>query len=476
MTTRRRADDVPRSDRRRFLGQASCAAIGTTALFNTVLNLRMFNALAAPGEDYRALVCLFLSGGIDSFNVLVPRSDAEYLEYAGVRGDLALPKDVLLPIAPRTSDGREYGLHPGLTELQSLFAANELAVVSNVGTLVEPTTLDQYRRGTASLPLGLFSHSDQQMQWQSSVPDRRSAVGWAGRIADVIESGNCDPNISMNISLSGSNVWQSGQVTTHYTISENGAEALWDYGRPNPQATVRTEAVDSLLALHYRHLFEKTFAARMRGAIDAGVDFTNAIAALPPLTTQFSNTSLSRKFRMVALTIAARAALCMKRQTFFVEFGGWDHHDEVILNQAAMLPVVSRALSEFHSALVELDVLDEVTTFTASDFGRTLSSNGRGSDHAWGGNHLVMGGAVAGGDIYGSYPALFPGNSIDTGRGRLIPTTSVDAYAAQLALWFGVPAADLPLVLPNVGRFWTPGSPTPPLGGGSFVRHMARSV
>jgi uncharacterized protein (DUF1501 family) len=314
------------------------------------------------------------------------------------------------------------------------------------------------------------------MQWQSSVPDRREAVGWAGRMADVIQTGNCDPNISMNISLSGSNVWQSGKVTSHYTITENGSIGLWDYGGTSPGALVRTEAIDSLLALQYRHLFEKTFAARMRGAIDANVDFSNAIAALPPLTTQFSNTSLSRKFRMIALTIAARQALCMKRQTFFVEAGGWDHHDEVVLNQAAMLPVISAALSEFHSALVELDVVDQVTAFTASDFGRTLSSNGRGSDHAWGGNHIVMGGALRGGNIYGTYPQLYPGNALDTGRGRLIPTTSVDVYAAQLALWFGVPLADLELILPNIGRFWSRSSITPPLGAGSASRQVARSA
>lgn len=476
MTTRRRANDLPRTDRRRFLGQVSCAAVGTTALFNTILNLRMFNALAAPGEDHRALVCLFLSGGIDSYNVLVPRGDAEYLEYAGVRGDLALPQNALLPIAPRISDGRSYGMHPGLPELQALFGQDRLALVANVGTLVEPTTLDQYRRGTVALPLGLFSHSDQSMQWQSSIPDRREAVGWAGRMADVIQTGNCNPNISMNISLSGTNVWQSGKITSHYTITENGSEGLWDYRGTSPGAMVRTEAIDSLLALQYRHLFEKTFAARMRGAIDANVDFSNAIAALAPLTTQFSDTSLSRKFRMIALTIAAREALCMKRQTFFVEAGGWDHHDEVLLNQEAMLPVISRALSEFHSALVELDVVDQVTTFTASDFGRTLSSNGRGSDHAWGGNHIVMGGAVAGGNVYGRYPDLYAGNPLDTGRGRLIPTTSVDAYAAQLALWFGVPAADIELILPNIRRFWTPGSFIPPLGAASAVRQLARSA
>lgn len=176
------------------------------------------------------------------------------------------------------------------------------------------------------------------------------------------------------------------------------------------------------------------------------------------------------------MTIAAREALCMKRQTFFVEVGGWDHHDEVVLNQATMLPVVSRALSEFHSALTELDVATQVTTFTASDFGRTLSSNGRGSDHAWGGNHMVMGPALGGGDIYGRFPDLYAGNSLDTGRGRLIPTTSVDEYFAQLALWFGVPTADLDLILPNVRRFWTPSSASPPLGAVVAAGQAARSA
>jgi uncharacterized protein (DUF1501 family) len=476
MKDKRRDEGVPRIDRRRFLGQASCAAVGTTALFNTVLNLRMFNALAAPGEDYRALVCLFFGGGIDSFNVLVPTGDAEYQEYAAVRADLALPQADLLPITPATPDGRSYGLHPGLAELQTLFASGQFSFVANLGTLVEPTTLDGYRRGSVALPLGLFSHSDQQMQWQTSMPDSRAAVGWAGRMADIIQSGNCNSNIGMNISLSGSNIWQTGRVTTHFTITENGSTALWDYRGASPNAMVRTEAVDSLLALQYRHLFEKTFAARMRGAIDANVDFQNAIAGIPPLTTVFSNTSLSRKMRMIAMTIAAREALCMKRQTFFVEVGGWDHHDEVVLNQATMLPVVSRALSEFHSALTELDVTTQVTTFTASDFGRTLSSNGRGSDHAWGGNHMVMGPALAGGDIYGQFPDLYSGNSLDTGRGRLIPTTSVDEYFAHLALWFGVPTADLELILPNVRRFWTPSSASAPLGAVAAAGQAARSA
>jgi uncharacterized protein (DUF1501 family) len=465
MKDNRNRDDPRQPGRRRFIGQASCAAVGTTALFNTVLNMGMFNTLAGCGaSNYRGLVCLFLSGGIDSFNVLVPSGPSEYADYAGARADLALPQNVLLPITPATPDGKQYGLHPGLVELQSLFAQGRLALISNVGTLVEPTTLAQFQNGSVALPLGLFSHSDQSMHWQTSIPDQRSQVGWAGRIADILQAGNCNQNISMNISLSGNNVWQTGASTAHYTITANGSVGLRDYGELPPQAQILTNAVDGLLGLSYQHLFEKTFAQRMRSAIDADIEFSAAIDNLAPLQTQFSPNALSQRFRMIAQTIAVRDVLGMSRQTFFVNTGGWDHHDEVILNQEAMLPVISAALSEFYTALVEIGVADEVTTFTASDFARTLSSNGRGSDHAWGGNHLVLGGAVNGGDMYGTYPDLFLGNPLDTNRGRLIPTLSVDELFAELALWFGVPAPDLELVLPNVSRFYSPGSTSPPVG------------
>ena len=337
---------APEVSRRRFLGQASCAAVGTVALYNTVLNMGMFNTLACDAPNYKGLVCLFLSGGIDSFNMLVPRSQAEYDEYAAVRADLALPLDSLLPIVQATSYGREYGMHPGLIELHSLFEQGRLALVANVGTLVEPTTLQQYQNRSVALPLGLFSHSDQSMHWQTSVPDQRNASGWAGRMADILQEGNCNQKISMNISLSGSNVFQSGEVTSHYTIDQNGSRGLRGYGGTSPDDQIFTQAVDGLLGQHYQHVFEQTFAARMRGAIDAHIDFSTA----------------------------------MRRQTFFVNAGGWDHHDEVVLSQEAMLPVISAALGEFYSALEELGVAHQVTTFTASDFGRTLSSNGRGSD------------------------------------------------------------------------------------------------
>ncbi len=462
----RKKKDAPEGvSRRNFLGTASCAAVGSTALFSTVLDLGMFNALASTTTgDYKALVCLFFGGGIDSFNLLVPSGPAEYAEYAQVRQDLALPQIDLLPIAPATPQGRQFGLHPNVPELQTLFANGQLAFLNNVGTLVEPMTLQQYRDGTARRPLGLFSHSDQQMHWQTSIPDRRNASGWAGRMADVLGSVNNNQNISMNISLSGQNTFQSGNITAHYTITENGSRGLRGYGGPSLTDQVRTDSIDNLLAMNYQHVFEQAFADRMRGAIDAHLEFSAAIAALPPLQTVFSQTQLSQDFRMVAQTIQARQSLGMCRQTFFISMGGWDHHDEVLVNQENMLPIVSAALSEFNAAMVELGVENDVTTFTASDFGRTLTSNGRGSDHAWGGNHIIMGGAVRGGDFYGQYPNLYLGNSLDTGRGRLIPTTSTDLYFAELALWYGVAPQDLEIVLPNIRRFYDPASPTPPLG------------
>ncbi len=464
------------TSRRRFLGQASCSAVGATSLFSSLLNLRAAGALAAPtapitsakalpGDDYRALVCLFLAGGNDSFNMLVPRGAAEHAEYAAIRGDLALPAESLLPITPATSDGREYGVHPGMPEVQQLFGAGQLAFVANVGSLVEPTTKADILSGSANLPLGLYSHSDQIMHWQTSIPDQRASLGWAGRTADLLHASNADSTVSMNISLAGTNVFQSGTQVVPYAIrpTGNGSVGVTGYNETDPFNQLRTTAINSLLDQKYQNLFMDTFAKANRSAIDAHLLFSDAIGMVPPLTTTFSGNPVSQSFHMVARTIAARQTLGVRRQTFFLLFGGWDHHDEVINAQAEMLPVVSKGLSEFHAALTELGVLNEVITFTASDFARTLTSNGQGSDHAWGGNHMVMGGPVVGGDIYGSYPQLFVDNDLDTGRGRLIPTTSCDEYFAELALWLGVAPSDLATVLPNVDHFYSPGS-GPPIG------------
>lgn len=458
--------------RRQFLGQASCAAVGSTALFSTLLNLRMANSAAAqtvPGVpgDYKALVCLFFAGGIDSFNLLVPRGTSEYAEYRSIRTDLALADTLLLPINPLVSPGKELGLHPGLTHLQSLFEAGNAAWVSNVGTLVYPTTLAEYESESVTLPLGLFSHSDQIKQWQTSVPQSSGAIGWGGRTADLLYSLNNNDKISMNISLAGSNVWQTGNQVVNYTITENGSTARSGYDYTWGIHPARGNAIDHQLDIEYQNLFERTFVRTSRDAIDAHLEFSAAIENAPTFDTEFANVAdnnwLADDLQMVARTIAAHNALGMTRQTFFVQVGGWDHHDEVINNMGGMVPLVSEAVGAFYDAMVTAGEQNNVTLFTASDFARTLTSNGQGSDHAWGGNHFVVGGAVNGQRVYGTYPDLFEGNNLDTGRGRLIPTTSVDEYFAELALWFGVSPGELATVLPNVTNFYTPGV-TPPLG------------
>ncbi|HMP76853.1 MAG TPA: DUF1501 domain-containing protein [Kiritimatiellia bacterium] len=457
--------------RRQFLGQASCAAVTAIPVLNTILNLKLAGSVAAaepgPGE-YRALVCVFLNGGNDSFNMLVPRGNTEYAEYAAIRQDLALAQNDLLPINPLAYSGPQLGVHPGMPELQQLFEDGHAAFVANVGTLVEPVTKAHYQNGSVPLPLGLFSHSDQIEQWQTSLPDTRSAVGWAGRMADLLKSINTNEKVSMNISLSGSNVWQSGQSVFEYAITPNGAVGLQGYAAQWQQwqdvIQARSAGIDSQLGLHYQNLFAQTFAKSKRDAFDAYEVFAAATAPdLPPGAT-FPSTNLAQSLRMIARTIAGRGALGMTRQTFFVNFGGWDHHDEVINNQAAMLPVVSQAVGAFYNALELLGVENQVTLFTASDFGRTLTSNGRGSDHAWGGNQFVIGGGVNGRRIFGLYPSLHENNPLDVGRGRLIPTLSADEYFAELALWLGVSKTSLPLVLPNIDRFHDTTSADWPVG------------
>ncbi len=455
-----------RLSRRQFLGQTSCAAVGSTALFSTLLNLRMASTAAAQtipvGGDYKALVCLFFAGGADSYNFLVPSGTAEYNEYAAIRADLALPREDLLPLNIANPIGKELGVHPGMAELQTLFNNGNLAWVSNVGTLIQPTTLTQYNNESVALPLGLYSHADQIKQWQTSVPQSGDAIGWGGRTADLLHSLNNNDKISMNISVAGSNVWQNGNETFQYSIGTDGSQGLNAYDYQWGAYPARAAGIDSIIDMEYQNLFQKTFAQSTKNALEAHEEFSGAVDGIT-FNTVFPEHYLGLQLQMVARTIAAHAALGMRRQTFFVQFGGWDHHDEVIDNMGTMTPMISQSVGAFYAAMEEINEQNNVTLFTASDFGRTLTSNGEGSDHAWGGNHFVCGGAVNGQNIYGLYPDLYEGSPQDTGRGRLIPTTSVDEYFAELALWFGVSPQDLSIVLPNVTNFFTPG-PTGPLG------------
>ncbi len=470
-----KADPSAFRSRRRFLGETGCAALSSLPMLNTLLNLQLSGSIAqasTPGaSEYRAIVCLFLTGGMDSFNMLTPRDNTGYAEYFAERGStISLPQASLLPITPLSTDaqGRSFGLHPGMPEIQTLFQAGHAAFVANVGTLVQPTTLTTYNNGAATLPVGLFSHSDQEEQWQSSTPDHRSGIGWAGRMADLIHSINTNNVVSMNVSLDGANVWQTGNNVFEYAITQDGATALNNYTEKwqTESGTVqrRSAGVDGLLALQYQNLLQSSYAQSERSALDAFDQFSQATSPALPNGATFPSTTLAQQLEMVVKTINGRSALGMTRQTFFLQNPGWDHHDDVIGNMSAMVPVISQAISAFYNALTLIGMQNQVTLFLVSDFGRTLTSNGKGTDHAWGGNMLVVGGSVAGQRIYGQYPSLYNNNPLDVGRGRLIPTTSVDQYFAELALWLGVSPASLPLVLPNISRFYDINSGVSPVG------------
>lgn len=452
--------------RREFIGQANCAALGGAAVTASLLNLNMIGRAAAQDipatDDYKALVCVFLSGGNDSFNVIAPGSGDGYQEYATARGDLAIPPigepSGLLALngAVSESDDRELGVHPSLPILRDLYNEGKAAIVANVGTLVQPTSLIGFTQGTSPLPNGLFSHSDQAQQWQTSIPDSRGeATGWGGRMADLLRSENAPSNVSMNISTSGENIFQTGGVTTPFAIGASGGIELSAW-RLN-WFRHRRLAIENILDQEYQNVLEKTLATKKTRAITANADYVDALAAAPNLSSTFTSlNSLSVQLQNVAKTIAARNELGVKRQTFFVEMRGFDLHGSLDSQHPLLLAQLQTALSEFTVALDEMSISDCVTTFTGSDFARTLSTNGSGTDHAWGGNHFVMGGAVDGGKVYGSYPELALESQLDTGRGRFIPTTSVDEYVSDLALWMGVSPSSLPLVLPNLSRFHDP--------------------
>ncbi len=461
--------------RRSFMKYSGgCAALSSASALATLLQLKTMNsAVAAQANgDFKALVCIFLHGGIDSYNVVCPLEQQEYADYRTIRSNLALNYD---PNDPDNDDvheiidgtsGRKFGMHHGLPKLAQLFRDGKMSFVANVGSLIERTDMDSYR-ARRNLPLGLYSHADMIRHWQTSVPQSRTQLtGWAGRMADILtDRVNANATISMNIALNNVNIFETGDTVVPYVIQSNGATKLYGYQGGWKPDRVLTDATDQILAETYRNLLEKTHAGNRRSAIDAAIDFNNATGDVT-LNTPFPNTGFANQLKMVAKTIGARQKLNQERQVFFVQRGGWDHHAGLIGRQNQMLPEVDGALAAFYESLVELGVQSDVVTFTSSDFARTLSSNGRGSDHAWGGNHMVIGDAVLGGRFFGQYPtSLAAGNSLDTGRGRLVPTTSVDEYAAELALWYGVSNGELDTILPNIRNFYSgSGSPIGFLG------------
>ena len=447
----------------------ACAALTSTGVLSQMLNMRLTNSVMADVSNvqgYKAMVCLFLFGGMDSFHMLVPNDDDGYAGYTAARGNLALAREDLLPVT--SADGRAYGLHPGCADMQTLFNDGDLGFVANVGSLVQPTDMATYN-ARAGLPVGLFSHNDQQQHWQTAVPQSRSQItGWKGRMADVLtDASNSNDAVAMNISISGLNILQSGDNVVPYVVGTSGAKKLAWYDQNNGWTPIKiyTRSIDNMVDRTYSDLMMRTHANVSRTAIDAALEFEAATGGVE-LQTVFPSSYLGDQLKMIAKTIAASGTLGQQRQSFFAAAGGWDHHDNMLSNTTGMFPMVSQALKAFNDAMVEIGKQDEVLLFSATDFGRTLSSNGDGSDHAWGGNSIVMGGGVQGGKVHGTFPeSLAPGNDLDTGRGRLIPTTSVDEFSAEMAMWFGVPNDGyLETVLPNIRNFYSSGASAPPIG------------
>jgi uncharacterized protein (DUF1501 family) len=441
--------------RRTFIRQAACAALGTAGILNTIFDLRKLSAATTDTSDYKALVCLFLFGGNDANNCLVPHDTNGYASYAAARGVLAIPQASLLPLTLQGGDGRDFAFHPNMPEMQSLFNQGRLGIVSNVGTLVAPITRAQYLAGGVAVPHQLFSHADQSVQWQTSVSDQTTLTGWGGRAADVLQSLNANSKISLAISIAGTNTFEVGNQVIPYQVSSAGSIALAGFdGSAN--ANVRLQAFKDLLALPQHNLFQQAYADTVSRSIADNELLTAALANVPVLQTQFPTSGLAAQLNMVAKLIAARTNLNMRRQIFFVAAQGYDTHGDQLASQANLLTELSQALNAFYNATAELGISQQVTTFTASDFGRTFPTNGSGSDHGWGSHQFVMGGAVQGGRLFGTFPTLAVNGPDDTGQGRWIPTTSVDEFSATLASWFGVSATDLPVVLPNIGRFAHP--------------------
>jgi uncharacterized protein (DUF1501 family) len=454
--------------RRDFIGAVPCLALGTTTLFSSLINLKAMNSLmgtsAVVGGEYKALVCILLSGGNDSYNMIIPRSNNEYMEYAAARSNLAIPQNELLPITPNTTDGREYGLHPTMTGLQNLFQQGNAAFVNNVGTLVEPVTKAQIENQSANLPLGLRSHIDQVAHWQTAFPQERGSIGWGGKMADILKSMNTNDDVSMNISLGGNNVFQRGEEVSEFAINNDGGVSVFGYNNPEPFLNLMTADISSMNNKEYEDVFKDSYKNVLKRSIDSNEFFNVAIENVGDLSTQFSNTKLSQDLRMVAQSIAARNTLGAKRQIFFVEMGGYDTHDDLGNQHTDLLDRLDNALTEFYAATEEFGVSDCVTSYTISDFARTLTSNGNGTDHAWGGNTIVMGGAVKGKEMYGDYPIIGLNTNLELGGGVLLPTTSADQYFAEIALWFGISPNDLSLILPNIGNFYDTSSNVAPLG------------
>ena len=458
--------------RRDFLRTSACA-LGGMALASSLDTFGVVHALtpqAAP--DYRALVCVFLNGGNDGNNMFLDLN--QYGQYSTARNtaQLAIPQANFLPVAPVS--GGSFGFHPNMPEMQSLFNQGKLAVLCNNGPLVEPLTRTTYQNGTGKKPLQLFSHSDQVGLYQTAIANSVSQTGWGGRLADKTLGLNGASTFPSNISIAGVNLYLTGVDTRQLAVADSNTSLANVLQLNNAPGATASEISSRLASFNELRTFDTDFKLiKAAGDIrSSSIQTDNALSTVNPvLTTPFPNpsTSISRQLLQVARLIKAStepsAGINMKRQIFFVQIGGFDTHSAQLNGQGTLLQQLSQAINAFYNATVELGMQDKITLFTMSDFSRTLQPSGSGaaqvgSDHAWGNHQMIVGGAVQGHTLYGTYPNLTPGGPDDTDggsspRGRWIPTTSIEQYAATLASWYGLSSADLTAVFPLIGHFST---------------------
>ncbi|WP_229518589.1 DUF1501 domain-containing protein [Massilia sp. PAMC28688] len=448
------------ASRRAFLKKASSLSLAGVAA-PWALNLAaLAEASAAGASDYKALVCVFLYGGNDYANTVVPYDLTSHAAYQSLRPSFAhsresLQATALNPVAaPLDSAGfaHQYALAPNLARLMPLFDAGKLGVILNAGTLIQPTSKLQYTNKSVRVPPKLFSHNDQQSVWQSSSPEGATS-GWGGRMGDLFQAANANATFTC-VNVSGNAVYLSGNSAVQYQVSANGSVPLSGLKNPLFGSSAASNALRTLITQPRTHMLENEYNIVSKRSIEANEVLSAALASTPALATAFpASNNLGDQLRLVARMIAAAPALGTKRQVFFVSMGGFDNHDGMLTDHPALMTRLGDALSAFYAATVELNVAEQVTAFTASDFGRTLTGNANGSDHGWGSMHFVMGGAVQGQRFYGTAPVVAHNGPDDVGQGRLLPTTSVEQVAATLGKWLGVTDSELLSLLPNLSNY-----------------------
>ncbi len=448
--------------RRHFLKKLALG-VGSASLLATQSKLQLMQSAMAMStdysgfNDYKSLVCIFLFGGNDSYNMLVPYEQAAYNQYNNVRSNLAIGRDSLLPLK-----GNQYALHPSMPDLQALYNADNLAVMGNVGSLIQPTSRTSYQNESVQLPADLFSHNHQQEFWETGTTATGSThpPGWGGRMMDMLITANADQNSPALFSLSGNSVWQRGEMPLDFVLNPySGVEqikAFEDKDWPRYKRG-RIAAWQKILQQNSPSLLNQQLSNTYIRTDERTGNLLQQFELAPEINTIFPDgDDFGQQLSTVAKMISIRENLGMKRQIFFVGVGGWDTHGNQLVDHAERLGTLNAGLSSFYNATKELGVENSVTTFTASEFGRSLSINGDGTDHAWAGHHLVMGGAVNGGQIHGEMPQLVldgPDDAQDTGR--LIPKYGIDQYGATLGKWMGMTDSDLLEIFPNLNNFDT---------------------